>query len=109
MTTSKLASRLGRWLAVGCLALASAGPLQAADLPPAQQQAERQGDHGHEQAAGLAVTGQQPGQPEAAQQQAELPGGEVLGPQVHDKGVEHADEHQQQPEQAFHAALLTSR
>ena len=42
MTTSKLACRLGRWLAVGCLVLAGAGPLQAADLPPAQQQAERQ-------------------------------------------------------------------
>ncbi len=42
MTTSKLACRLGRWLAVGCLVLAGAGPLLAADLPPAQQQAERQ-------------------------------------------------------------------
>ena len=42
MTTSKLSPRLGRWLAVGCLALASAMPLQAADVPPAQQQAERQ-------------------------------------------------------------------
>ena len=46
MTTSKQASRLGRWLAVGCLtvagALFGALPLQAADLPPAQQQAERQ-------------------------------------------------------------------
>ena len=42
MTTSKLARRLGRWLAVGCLALARVLPLQAADAPPAQQQAERQ-------------------------------------------------------------------
>lgn len=42
MTTSKLATRLGRWLAVGCLALAGTMPLHAADAPPAQQQAERQ-------------------------------------------------------------------
>lgn len=42
MTTSKLSTRLGRWLAAGCLVLASAMPLQASDAPPAQQQAERQ-------------------------------------------------------------------
>jgi formate dehydrogenase subunit gamma len=42
MTTSKFASLLGRWLIAACLMLAGSLPLQAADAPPAQQQAERQ-------------------------------------------------------------------
>lgn len=43
MSPSTFATRAGRWLAAGCLALAAALPLQAADNPaPAQQQAERQ-------------------------------------------------------------------
>jgi len=42
MTTSNFAARLGRWLIAACLLLVWALPLRAADVPPAQQQAERQ-------------------------------------------------------------------
>ena len=40
MTTSNYVSLLGRWLIAACLMLAWSLPLRAADLPPAQQQAE---------------------------------------------------------------------
>jgi formate dehydrogenase subunit gamma len=42
MTTSNYASLLGRWLIAACLMLAWSLPLRAADVPPAQKQAERQ-------------------------------------------------------------------
>nr|BFE92050.1 hypothetical protein GCM10020185_25860 [Pseudomonas brassicacearum subsp. brassicacearum] len=47
---------------------------------------------------------QRPGQPQATQQQPELPRGEVLHAEIHRKGVEQARQQQAEANQPGHAA-----